>query len=108
MTLTTGEVVLIRIGFHQEEGGKVRPALVLPDAGDDDFVAAPITSRPWNSAFDVAIGAWRECGLNVPSVIRIHKLTVLAKSGIVRRLGELSTQDRLASKETMRRAFLPE
>ena len=32
-------------GFHQAVGGKVRPAIVLLDAGDDDFVAAPVTSR---------------------------------------------------------------
>lgn len=41
MTLRPGEVVLIRIDFHQASGGKVRPAVVLLDAGDDDFVGAP-------------------------------------------------------------------
>src|ERR1017187_4073771 len=41
-----GEVVLIRIEFHQTPGGKLRQAVVLLDAGDDDFVAAPITSVP--------------------------------------------------------------
>jgi hypothetical protein len=42
MTLRPGEVVLIRIDFHQTPGGKLRPALVLLDLEDDDFVAAPI------------------------------------------------------------------
>jgi len=45
MTLRPGEVVLIRIDFHQTPGGKLRPCVVLLDAADDDFVAAPITSR---------------------------------------------------------------
>ena len=45
MTLRLGEVVLIRMLFHQAPGSKVRPALVLLDAGDNDFVAAPITSQ---------------------------------------------------------------
>ena len=42
MTLQFGEVVLIRI---QATGAKVRPAVVLLDSGDDDFVAAPIKSQ---------------------------------------------------------------
>jgi len=46
MTLRLGEVVLIRMQFHQAPGSKVRPALVLLDTGDDDFVAAPVTSEP--------------------------------------------------------------
>jgi mRNA-degrading endonuclease toxin of MazEF toxin-antitoxin module len=53
MTLRPGEVVLIRIDFHQTPGGKLRPAVVLLDSADDDFVAAPITSRQRVSDFDV-------------------------------------------------------
>jgi hypothetical protein len=45
MTLRAGEVVLIRIDFHQTPGGKMRPAVVLLDSGDDDFVAGAITNR---------------------------------------------------------------
>ncbi len=44
MILRFGEVVPIRMEFHQTTGAKVRPAVVLLDTGDDDFVAAPITS----------------------------------------------------------------
>jgi mRNA interferase MazF len=105
MTLRPGEVVLIRIDFHQRAGGKVRPAVVLLDAGDDDLVAAPITSRPRSGDFDVALQDWREAGLNVASTIRVHKLTVLAKDDIVRRIGELAAPDRTALAEVLRRAF---
>ena len=105
MTLRPGEVVLIRIGFHQMPGGKLRPAVVLLDSGDDDFTAAPITSRQRVSDFDVSIHNWREAGLNTPSTIRVHKLTVLAKNEIVRRLGELTDDDLHAMREVLRRAF---
>jgi mRNA interferase MazF len=108
MTLLPGEVVLIRIEFHQTSGGKVRPAVVLLDAGDDDFVAAPVTSQLRTTAFDVAIRDWRTAGLNVASTIRVHKLTVLAKDEVVRRLGELSEHDKTALREVLRRAFLLE
>jgi len=80
LTLRPGEVVLIRIDFHQTSGGKLRPALVVLDSGDDDFVAAPITSRFRASAFDLPIQQWRLAGLNTPSTVRIHKLTALAKN----------------------------
>ncbi len=64
---------LIRMQFHQAPGSKVRPALVLLDTGDDDFVAAPITSQPRLSDYDLAIETWRAAGLNVASSVRIHK-----------------------------------
>jgi mRNA interferase MazF len=105
MTLQPGEVVLIRIDFHQTSGGKVRPAAVLLDSGDSDFVAAPITSRPRASEFDIATQAWREAGLNTASTVRVHKLTVLAKHEIVRRVGELTASDRSLVAEVLRRAF---
>jgi len=105
MTLRPGEVVLIRIDYRQTPGGKLRPAVVLLDSADDDFVGAPITSRFRVSDFDVPIQQWREAGLNTPSTIRIHKLTVLAKDEIVRRLGDLVGVDRTALAEVLRRAF---
>jgi mRNA-degrading endonuclease toxin of MazEF toxin-antitoxin module len=105
MTLRPGEAVLIRIEFHQSPGGKLRPAVVLLDAADDDFVAAPITSHPRVSAFDIPIQQWREAGLNTASTIRAHKLTVLAKDEVVRRLGELTAVDRTALAAALHRAF---
>lgn len=86
MPLPFGEVVLIRMQFHQAADAKVRPAVVLLDTGDDDFVAAPITSQNKHSEYDLAIHEWQSAGLNAASYIRVHKLTVLAKSEIVRRL----------------------
>ena len=105
MTLRPGEIVLIRIDFHNTPGGKLRPAAVLLDPGDDDFVAAPVTSRYRASDFDVPIHQWREAGLNTASTIRAHKLMVLAKDEIVHRLGELTVADRTALGEVLRRAF---
>jgi hypothetical protein len=43
--------------------------------------------------------------LNVASTIRVHKLTVLAKDDIVRRLGELAGVDRGTLAEVLRRAL---
>src|ERR1700691_859750 len=100
-----GDVVPLRMEFHQTAGGKVRPAIVLLDAGDADFVAAPVTSRPRLSEYDLPVEEWKEAGLNVPSFIRIHKLTVLPKNGIVRKLGSLTNADRDALTQILARAF---
>jgi mRNA interferase MazF len=105
MTLRLGDVVLIRIDFHQTSGGKVRPAVIVLDSGDDDFVAAPITSHPRGSDFDLSIREWRAAGLNTASTIRVHKLTVLAKSEVVRRVGQLTGSDRDALAKVLTRAF---
>jgi hypothetical protein len=43
--------------------------------------------------------------LNVPSFIRIHKLTVLPKSSIMRQLGSLTSSDRDALIRLVGRAF---
>jgi len=64
MILLFGEVVLIRMEFHQAAGAKVRPAVVLLDTQDDDFVAAPVTSQSRPSEFYISIQQWREAGLN--------------------------------------------
>jgi mRNA-degrading endonuclease toxin of MazEF toxin-antitoxin module len=105
MTHRPGEVVLLRIEFHQTPRGKLHSAVVPLDSGDDDFVAAPITSRLRTSDYDVSINKWREAGLNTASTIRVHKLTVLAKDEVVRRLGELAEPDRTALRAVLRRAL---
>lgn len=105
MNLQFGEVVLLRMEFHQAAGSKVRPAVVLLDSGDDDFVAAPVTSRPRLSSYDLPVQEWKIAGLNVASVIRVHKLTVLPKSGIVRQIGSLTKPDRDALRQILARAF---
>ena len=91
--------------FTKLRVGKVRPAIVLLDAGDDDFVAAPVTSRPRLSEYDFPIQEWKSAGLSVPSFIRVLKLTVLPKSGIVRQLGRLTGSDRDALIRIPVRAF---
>jgi mRNA-degrading endonuclease toxin of MazEF toxin-antitoxin module len=107
MTLRLGDVVLIRMQFHQAPGSKIRPALVLLDTADDGFVAAPVTSQPRMSEHDLAIKDWRAAGLNVASSIRVHKLTVLSKAEVVRSLGSLSAADCKALVEVLCRTFCP-
>jgi hypothetical protein len=46
-----------------------------------------------------------DCGVECASFIRVHKLTVLPKSGMVRQLGSLTKPDRDALVQVLGRAF---
>jgi hypothetical protein len=65
----------------------------------------PLPPRLRDSDFDITIRHWHEAGLNTASTIRVHKLTVLAKAEVVRRLGDLTAVDRVALTGVLRRAF---
>ena len=107
MDLNLGDIVLIEIQFHQAPGAKIRPAVAILDSGDGGFVAAPITSRMRTAEFDLTLTDWQAAGLNVPSTARIHKLAVLAKACIRRRLGKMAAEDLTSLREALCRAFCP-
>jgi hypothetical protein len=107
MILQPGEVVLIRMAFHQASGSKVRPALAIFDSGDDDFIAAPVTSQLRKSEYDLAFIDWRAADLNVASSVRLHKLAVLEKFDVVRSLGLISAPDHESLYAILCRMFCP-
>ncbi|MCC7354291.1 MAG: type II toxin-antitoxin system PemK/MazF family toxin [Anaerolineae bacterium] len=92
-TYRRGDIVLIRFPFTSGAEEKKRPALVLADTGDDDSVAARVTSQPGDTAYDVTVTDWQQAGLLLPSVVRVHKLATLEKGRIARRLGTLTDRD---------------
>ena len=107
MDLRLGDIVLIEMQFHETQGAKVRPALVVLDSGDDDFVAVPITSRSPSATFDLALSNWQLAGLNVPSTVRLHKATVLSKSSIRRSVGRAVGPDLALIINGLCRAYCP-
>lgn len=48
-------VVLVRFPFSDMSGSKLRPALVLADAGRGDFVLCQITSNPYGDPLAVEL-----------------------------------------------------
>ena len=88
-----GEVVLLTFPFADAMGAKRRPALVVLDTGDQGLIVARVTSQTTQAVFDVEIGDWRQAGLLLPSVVRVHKLATLEKRLVERRLGALTSND---------------
>lgn len=96
--ISRGSVVLIRYPFTDLSGFRVRPAIILtPDSllrRIDDalclFVSSVIPGNPLPT--DIVIEAeqpmFAKTGLRRRSVLRAHKLALLHKSLVVRRLGE--------------------
>ena len=100
---SSGEVVLMSFPFFSFAGMRRRPALVLLDTGDEDVVVARITSQAIRDAFDVELSEWREAGLLLPSVVRLHKLATLEKNMVDRKLGVLMTEDWARGRSTLGR-----
>ncbi len=88
-----GEIVLLKFPFAEQQEAKRRPALVLLDAGDADILAARITSQDVNIEYDVVLADWRQSGLLISSVVRLHKMATLQKRLVERRLGVLTQED---------------
>ena len=98
-----GDVVVLPFSYTDLQSAKRRPALVLLDADDGDIVAARITSKNNVSPYDIAIQSWNEVGLLVPSYVRLHKLSTIANSHVLKKIGNLSTEDGARIKEIFRK-----
>lgn len=93
-TYSFGDVILAQFPYVSGAAGKKRPALVLIDTGDDDVVAAIITSKPTrNVPHDVQIKDWQQANLLKPSVVRVHKIYTRQKDKIEGNLGKISNDD---------------
>ena len=86
--LSIGEIVLIKFPFTDGGNHKKRPALVLQDTRDNDVIVCRITSKIYETKYDLYLEDWKECGLKLPSVIRIHKIATLEKGLIEKVIGK--------------------
>lgn len=94
VTSSAGAVVLVPFPFSDLSQTKLRPALVLADAGRGDRVLCQITSNPY--------GDWRAIGLDeysfaigslrVASYIRPGKLFTAHQGLMVAEVGELKRE----------------
>ncbi len=87
------DIVLVDFPFSDISSSKKRPALVLLDMKDSDVLVARITTKSYNSAFDIEIFEWQIGGLLAPSFIRLHKIFTLNEKLINRKIGELQFSD---------------
>ncbi len=94
--LSFGDIVLIRFPFTDGSSVKKRAALILADTNDNDIVVCRITTKIYDSEYDLRISNWKDCGLLQYSVIRLHKIATLQNSLAVRVIG--SIDEKLSNK----------
>lgn len=100
-----GQIVLITFPYSDASGSKRRPALMLFDAGDNDILAARITSHPARPPTDIALIGLGQEALVLPSVVRIHKLATLSKRLIDHPLGVLTASDWTRVRQALRQLW---
>jgi mRNA interferase MazF len=84
-----GDIVLIKFPFTDNTSFKKRPALIIKDTNDGDVIVCRITSKLYNTAYDIELKEWDTYGLKLPSIIRVHKLASLEKAMIDFKFGEI-------------------
>lgn len=86
-----GAVVLVPFPFSDLSRAKLRPALVLADAGRGDWVLCQITSNPYADPHAVMLGEddFATGSLRVKSYVRPGKLFTASESLITSKVGHL-------------------
>jgi mRNA interferase MazF len=87
--LKFGQIVLLRFPFTDGISFKRRPALIIQDSDDGDVIVCRITSKIYQSDFDIEINNLEKSGLKLPSVIRIHKIATLEKNLVELKMGQI-------------------
>ena len=74
--LAAGLVVLVRFPFSDLSQTKLRPAVVLANAGRGDWILCQVTSKPWADPAAVVLDAadFQQGSLQVTSYARPGKL----------------------------------
>jgi len=73
------------------------------DAKDHDLLVARVTTQRHQSAFDIAVAAWKQAGLLAPSWVRVHKRAAVEKRLVRRKLGRISHADWSTAQATILR-----
>jgi len=84
-----GNIVLLKFPFTDGISYKRRPALLLKDFEDGDLLVCRITSKIYNSKYDLFLDDWLKFGLKLPSVVRVHKMATLEKDMVETIMGQI-------------------
>ncbi len=100
-TYRRGQVVVVRVPFSDQRGGKNRPALVVSVESFHrrlpDLIVCPISSQPRffdrPGPGDRPLAAWKAAGLKYPSTARVSNLVAVDKALVGRVLGQVARED---------------
>jgi len=89
-----GAVVLVRFPFSDLSEAKLRPAVVLADAGRGDWILCQVTSKPYGDARAILLedASFADGSLRITSYGRPGKLFTANRDLIVDRVGRLKPE----------------
>ena len=102
-----GAVVLVRFPFSDLSRTKLRPAVVLADAGRGDRVLCQVTSKPYGDAAAVVldVAAFASGSLRVTSYARPGRLFTASSDLITGEVGTLTPEARSRVVEAVARVI---
>ncbi len=96
-----GSIVLVNYPFSDLTSSKLRPAVVLAEVSDGDYILCQITTKPYRSRVVIPIepNMDSKSGLRQLSYVRTEKLFTGHESVIWEQIGSLSegTQDAIVN-----------
>ena len=91
---TTGQIVTVHFPFSDLTDSKLRPAVVLAEAGRGDWILCQVTSKPYNDELAIPIEAtdFARGSLRLTSYARPGKLFTAHSSLVANNVGELRSE----------------
>ena len=89
-----GSVILVPFPFSDLSHSKIRPALVLADAGRGDWILCQITSKPYADARAIRLEGsdFASGGLELTSYVRPGKLFTANETLMLENVGQLRAE----------------
>ena len=93
-TFTAGQVVIVHFPFSDLTASKLRPAVVLAEAGRGDWILCQITSKSYGDkkAISLAVADFAHGSLRLSSYARPGKLFTAHNSLVASQVGELQPE----------------
>ena len=104
--LSFGEIVLLKFPFTDGQKYKKRPALILLDTSDGDIIVCRVTSKLYDTEYDLEVEKWKDCGLKLPSIIRLSKIATLEKSLVEKTIGTINEDLKLKFIQKFKRLLI--
>lgn len=91
---SAGAVILVPFPFSDLTQSKMRPAIVLADAGRDDWILCQVTSKPYGDSHAIVLDddSFTSGSLRVTSYARPGKLFTANQSLFASQVGALKTE----------------
>ncbi|MGP8200459.1 MAG: type II toxin-antitoxin system PemK/MazF family toxin [Limisphaerales bacterium] len=104
-TLAAGQVVIVHFPFSDLTASKLRPAVVLADAGRNDWILCQITSKSYGDprAINLEASDFAQGSLRLTSFARPGKLFTAHASLVAGNVGELKAGKFATIREAVKR-----